>query len=88
MHSGHGRSSDVSPAEALIVRAEEVEKLRLALREMDDSLLQPVVLRYFCDMNSTQVGETLGLNAATVRSRLVKARRILAAQLAREGMEL
>jgi len=88
MHSRHDRSSDVSPVESSLVRAEEIEKLRLALREMDDALLQPVVLRYFCDMTSTQVGETLGLNAATVRSRLVKARRTLAAQLAREGIEL
>lgn len=41
-----------------------------------------VVLRYFCDFDSSQIGEMLLLPAATVRSHLAKARKQLARELA------
>ena len=41
-----------------------------------------VVLRYFCDFDSSQIGEMLSLPSATVRSHLAKARRQLARELA------
>jgi RNA polymerase sigma-70 factor, ECF subfamily len=41
-----------------------------------------VVLRYFCDFDSSQIGELLSLPSATVRSHLAKARRQLARELA------
>ncbi|MGI8982681.1 MAG: RNA polymerase sigma factor [Pirellulaceae bacterium] len=41
-----------------------------------------VVLRYFCDFDSSQIGEMLSLPSATVRSHLAKARRQLATELA------
>ena len=73
-------------AEKVIV-AEELEIVRESLRELDDSLLGPMVLRYFCDMDSKEVGEVLGLNASTVRSRLREARMILAKRLLERGVE-
>ena len=67
--------------------AEELEIVRESLTELDDSLLGPMILRYFCDLDSKAVGEVLGLNASTVRSRLREARMILAKQLLERGVE-
>jgi len=68
--------------------AEELEMVRESLREMDDSLLAPMVLQYFCDLNSTEVGQVLGLNPSTVRGRLREGRMILAKRLLERGVGL
>jgi RNA polymerase sigma factor (sigma-70 family) len=70
-----------------VIIAEELEIVRESLRELDDSLLGPMVLGYFCDLNSREVGETLALSPSTVRSRLREARMILAKRLLERGVE-
>ena len=35
-----------------VIIAEELEIVRENLQKLDDSLLAPMVLRYFCDLNS------------------------------------
>jgi len=60
--------------------------VRENLQKIDGALLAPVVLRYFCDLNSSQIGEILGLKASTVRSRLREARMILAKRLLERGV--
>jgi len=75
-----------STAEKVIV-AEELEIVRKSLQELDETLLTPMVLRYFCELNSTEVGEILGLSPSTVRSRLREARMILAKRLEERGIE-
>ncbi len=70
-----------------VIDAEELEIVRESLQELDDSMLGPVVLRYFCDFNSKEVGEILGLNPSTVRSRLREARMILAKRLLERGVK-
>jgi RNA polymerase sigma-70 factor (ECF subfamily) len=67
--------------------AEEIELIRETLRELDGSLAAPLVLRYFCDYNATQIGEILNLPPATVRGRLRAARRFLAERLIKRGVE-
>jgi RNA polymerase sigma-70 factor (ECF subfamily) len=67
------------------VRIEEIESVRAALRELDGDLSAVLVLRYFCERNTTQIGEILRLPAATVRSRLRTARLFLAQRLKRKG---
>jgi len=69
-----------------VINAEELEIVRQSLQKLNDSLLGPVVLRYFCDLNSKEVGEILGLKASTVRSRLREARMILAKRLLERGV--
>ena len=69
-----------------IINAEELEIVREILQKIDDALLAPVVLRYFCDLNSSQIGEILGLKASTVRSRLREGRMILAKKLLERGV--
>ncbi|MFB0554181.1 MAG: RNA polymerase sigma factor [Phycisphaerae bacterium] len=74
-------------ADEKAIVAEELEIVRESLQKLDDSLLGPVVLRYFCDLNSKEVGQILGLNPSTVRSRLREARMILARRLLERGVE-
>ena len=66
---------------------EELESIRLALIELDPSLLLVVVLRYFCDLNSKDISDILDLKASTVRSRLREARMALAGKLLQRGIE-
>jgi RNA polymerase sigma-70 factor (ECF subfamily) len=67
--------------------SEELEAVRRALTELDPSLLLIVVLRYFCDFDSTAIAEVVEMNASTVRARLREARMILAGTLAQRGIE-
>jgi RNA polymerase sigma-70 factor (ECF subfamily) len=69
-----------------VIKAEELEIVRENLQKIDGALLAPVVLRYFCDLNSVQIGEILGLKASTVRSRLREGRMILAKRLLERGV--
>ena len=64
---------------------DERRSVRRALRQLDDSLRVPLVLRYFQEMNSRQIAELLEIPDATVRSRLVAARLKLAEALKRNG---
>ena len=70
-----------------VIIAEELEIVRESLQKMDESLLVPMVLRYFCEMNSKEVGEILALSASAVRSRLREARMIMAKSLSERGVE-
>ncbi len=67
-------------------RTEEIELIREALRELDGPLAAPLVLRYFCDCNATQIGEILNLPPPTVRSWLRTARMLLAERLTKKGL--
>jgi len=75
------------PADEKAIVAEELEIVRESLQKLDDSLLVPMVLRYFCDLNSKEVGEILALSPSTIRSRLREARTILAKRLLERGVE-
>ncbi|MHC4618768.1 MAG: RNA polymerase sigma factor [Planctomycetota bacterium] len=80
---------DTSSAKAddKAIEAEELEIVRQTLSELDESLLTIMVLRYFCDLNSTQIGQILNLKASTVRTRLREGRIILAKRLIKRGIE-
>jgi len=87
-HRQPSEASSASPSpEAVVSRREELAVVRGALRELDESLLSPLVLRYFCGLDSTQVGEILQLPASTIRSRLRDARMTLAKRLIERGLE-
>jgi RNA polymerase sigma-70 factor (ECF subfamily) len=84
------REETKGPAKAAVEKAivaEELEIVRESLRDLDESLLAPMVLQYFGGLNSTQVGQILGLNPSTVRSRLREGRMILAKRLLERGVE-
>ena len=70
-----------------VIVAEELEIVKESVQKLDDSLLAPMVLRYFCDMNSKEAGEILAISPSAVRSRLREARMILAKRLLERGVE-
>ena len=66
-------------------RAEQGEltaQVESALERLSAVEREIVVLRYFCDFDSSQIGEMFSLPPATVRSHLAKARKQLARELA------
>jgi RNA polymerase sigma-70 factor, ECF subfamily len=71
--------------DSLAARAEEVAAVRQAMQDLDEKLLVVMALRYSSGMDSTEIGEALGIPAATVRRRLHDARLILAKQLVERG---
>jgi RNA polymerase sigma-70 factor (ECF subfamily) len=60
-------------------RTADIDAALARLREVEREV---VVLRYFCGLNSREIGEVLEMAEATVRSHLTKARRQLARDLA------
>lgn len=75
-----------SPLESA-VSSEQVEAVRQVLRDLDDELLKPLVLKYFCDLSSAEIGATLEMPGSTVRSLLRKGRLALARALMKRGIE-
>jgi RNA polymerase sigma-70 factor (ECF subfamily) len=72
-------------AASTIPAAEQQElgsKVEVALETLRPIEREVIVLRYFADFNSAEIGEMLDLNEATVRSHLARARRQLARELA------
>ena len=68
------RATTVNDPAEKVIRREELEAVRLGLGELEAELLGPMVLQYWLDMNSKEIGEVLELNDSTVRSRLRKGR--------------
>ena len=61
---------------------ERSQEIDAALERLDRVEREVVVLRYFCELNSREIGEVLEMSESTVRSHLAKARRQLARDLA------
>ena len=80
-------TENVDPSQA-VIRAEHIKAISQALSELEPNLLQPLVLTYFCEMTSSQIGETLQISASTIRTRVQKARLILAETLIEQGFEV
>ena len=76
----------ISPEKRLI-KVEELKAVRGALEKLNAAQQVPLVLRYFCELNATQIGQILKLNPATVRSRLRQGRLMLARELIKEGIK-
>lgn len=74
-------AGNVAEASDKLGRQEELERVRRALWDMDEQLAVPLVLRYWCEMNATEIGTLLDLPPATVRTRLRAARLWLADRL-------
>jgi RNA polymerase sigma-70 factor (ECF subfamily) len=81
-----------SPALAHSARDQGMSDLRLdvarALSVLEDGDRETVIMRYLEEMNSREIGETLGMPEGTVRRRLARCRQLLAqhlSQWARDG---
>jgi RNA polymerase sigma factor (sigma-70 family) len=77
------------PIEALISRdesdlpaeADERRRLMAEVEALPEALRQAVMLYYYDDMSYRELGELLGVSAATINARLTKARSILRQRL-------
>ena len=69
-----------------VMAIEELELVRLGLSSLNDAHLAPLLLRYFCDLDATEIGQMLELKPSTVRSRLREARLKLADGLLKKGI--
>ncbi|MCP4453702.1 MAG: RNA polymerase sigma factor [Planctomycetes bacterium] len=83
MIENHDHNHDVGQD---AIQAEQIRQVSQSLCELEPNLLQPLVLTYFCDMNSSQISETLHISASTIRTRVQKARLILAQKLIEQGL--
>jgi RNA polymerase sigma-70 factor (ECF subfamily) len=80
----HGQNH--SAAEPLC-RDEQRQQVRYALQSLDAGTRSLLVLRYFAELDSTEIGRILELPDATVRGRLRSARQKLADQLRQTGYQ-
>jgi RNA polymerase sigma factor (sigma-70 family) len=69
------------------VSLERFEAVQEAMHSLDDELLKPLALKYFCDLSSAEIGDILGMPASTVRAALCQARMALARSLMNRGIE-
>lgn len=70
-----------------VIANEEIQAMRRCLNEMDESLKVPLVMKYFCGLNASQISEILELKSGTVRKRLFQGRVILAEMLIKKGVK-
>ena len=87
-HSGSNSSggpvSSGGPGDT-VSRGEQAEVVRRALDRLQPQLRSILVLRYFAELDSKEIGKILRLSDSTVRSHLRTARRELALELKRAG---
>lgn len=65
----------------VLVRREDQQRLEHALESLDEVSRSAVMLRYYEDLSSKEIGELLGLAPAAVDMRLMRARRQLRQRL-------
>jgi RNA polymerase sigma-70 factor (ECF subfamily) len=78
------RGQNATAAKSLSRDAER-HQVRQALQSLDANTRSLLVLRYFADFDSTEIGHIMQLPRATVRCRLRRARRKLADRLRQTG---
>jgi RNA polymerase sigma-70 factor, ECF subfamily len=73
------------PAAESLSRDEERRQVHYALQSLDAGTRSLLVLRYFAEFDSTEIGRIMCMPEATVRGRLCKARQKLADRLRQAG---
>ncbi len=76
--------ADDTDVQADAEKAELRAAIRQAVSELDEKYRVPVVLYYFDEQNLTYISEIMKLPPGTVKSRLHRARELLAAKLEKE----
>ena len=80
-----GSNSVGDPVVDTVSRREQHELVRHGLDRLEPRLRSILVLRYFAELDSKEIGSILELSDSTVRSHLRTARRQLALELKRAG---
>lgn len=65
---------------------EEANLVHQAMAELEQTLLMPMALKYFCDLNSQEISLILKISPGAVRARLYQGRLRLAKTLTQKGL--
>jgi RNA polymerase sigma-70 factor (ECF subfamily) len=74
-----------APAADSLSRDAERQQMHQALQSLDANTRSLLVLRYFADFDSSEIGQLMQLPESTVRGRLCRARQKLADRLHQTG---
>jgi RNA polymerase sigma-70 factor (ECF subfamily) len=77
----HGTSKQNPEREFL--ETEKTDALMQAINNLDEKHRMPIILRYYHDLSTQEIAETLGVNVGTIHSRLSIARERLGGDLKR-----
>jgi RNA polymerase sigma-70 factor (ECF subfamily) len=80
-----GMPATAEAADGRAARADEQQRLLEALDHLPRRYRIPIILRYFEDLNSAEIGQRLAAPAATVRSWLLRGNRLLKRHLEQRG---
>ncbi len=72
--------------EKVTIATEEREAVLEGLDKMDELYRVPLVLKYYCGFNASEIGKSLDLKPGTVRKRLCEGRTLLAKTLLEMGV--
>ncbi|MGD0611366.1 MAG: RNA polymerase sigma factor [Anaerolineales bacterium] len=80
------QNKDNHPPEETVLQNEADARMQRAIRELGEKLRLPIILRYYHDLSTAEIAETLDIPQGTVHSRLNTARERLRRYL-KEGPE-
>ena len=82
----HGSSA--GGAEMAALESDRAQAVQRAIESLPETYGVPLILRYTEDMSYAEIAEVLGVTVAAVKSRLFRARNMLAEKLQNEGEAL
>lgn len=74
--------------ERRVMQSQHTEAIWRAVNSLDEKHRLPIILRYYHDLSTQEIADTLGVNVGTVHSRLSNARTRLSGDLKRANIEL
>jgi RNA polymerase sigma-70 factor (ECF subfamily) len=81
VHADHPGSSDASAPDTQVLEAERSRVVQEAIKTLPETYSVPLVLRYNEEMSYAEISEVLELTVPAVKSRLFRARNMLAEKL-------
>lgn len=80
--------ADTEPlAEEELLKKKQMEAVRRAIEQLDETNRTIITLHYFSEMTVNEIAEKTGISPGTIKSRLVRARNLLADMLKAEAAE-
>ena len=74
-------------AEEALIKKRRQEAVRRAIQKLDETNRKIITLHYFSEMTVNEISSVTGISSGTIKSRLVRARNLLAGMLADEISE-
>ena len=68
----------------MAIDRDRAERVRQAVDSLDDAYREVVMLHYFSNLTVREISECTGISEGTIKSRLVRARTLLAERLKNE----